>query len=442
MLRPLRYVLGLRKVPFVQSVATFQAGSIAMTLIGFASSIVYARFLGVEQYGVYAVVSSFAGLVGIVGSFGQETTLVTFLAEAAGKRHEEEIHRVLRYFLQSSAVSSLTFVLLAIAAPALADMLQDDASIGTLSRILLMNSALQFAPVLAFLTLQLEHRVGLVALFENIRSLAQLLLATALLVLGLGVKGILLAGLTVSAAYVPLSLMLYRSSARALGFPSLCSLLQNILAGGTSTYIRQGLWIAMDRNVSTNIYPHLFFLVLNSTTSLQVVGFFRLALRLAQLPLQLLMPGITRVSAVTIPMIAGRDRRALKSACVKLLKGTMGLMVLAAICAALLVPPLLPYVYGAAFTPSVPAFLLLLPASILAALHVASVPLSRVFCRVWAMIFFNVTGIIGGLLTYIVLYRTIEPLIAIAVGVVIYQALSLLLYLDIFLLMHRTKRLV
>ena len=418
----------LGRIPFVRRVATFQASSLVMMGTGLLSSVLYARLLGLEQFGLYAVVSSFAGVIGIVAAFGQETTLVTFLSEAIGRRDTRDVTRILRYFFQSSLLAILVYALLFFAAPQLSLWLQGDLTIGRLARYLLLNSMLQPAPVLVFLMLQLRGRVGAVSILENVRVLLQLTLATVLLLLGYGLEGILIATLTVSALYLPVCLHFYRTESKPLGFPSLYRIVTGLFGGETRKFFSQGLWIAFDRMIGSNLNPNLFFLVLNATASLEAVGLFRLAYKLSHLPSDLVIPAITRVSAVSIPLIVGQNRKALKSSCLKLIKGTLGMIVAAVIGGALFVPPLLPYVYGKEFAGAIPVFLLLLPYNIFAAMHVVSVPLARIFRRVSALVFFNLFSMIVAIGLYYPLTASFPAIVAICITVLLFHAISLLLY--------------
>lgn len=419
----------LLKIPFVVSVAKFQVGTIVLILLGFVSSVLYARLLGVGQYGLYAVVSAFTGVMSMVTRFGQEATLATFLSEAYGRRDREEAARVLRYFVQSTAISLLIYTFLYLLAPVLAQHFQGNAQIGVLARILIINTILQSPAVLAFLVLQMNRQIGLVATLEGTRTALQLGLSVLLVAMGYGVVGMLVGTTVVSIVYVPICLWLYSRTAGKLGFPTLGSMLRTSLQPDTWSHFCQGLWIALDQNISKNLYPNAFYLLLNATASLEVVGLFRLALSLGDLPGNLLMPGITRTAAVSIPSIVGQNRKALRSSSIKLIQGTMGLIFVGVAGAAVCVPIFLPYVYGIKYIGAIPAFLIIVTHNIFTAVHVVSVPLARVFKRVWAIVVVNATGIAVSVgVYYLLLFCGISPLISISLALVYFHAHSLSLY--------------
>ncbi len=425
--------------PFVQGLAKLQVGSVVTMATGLASSILFSRLLGLEQYGYYAVVVAFAGIVTIVASLGQEITLTTFLSEAAARKNARDIRSVLIYFLQVSAVTTVIYLLLILAAPLLADLLQGDARAGEIARLAILNAALQWPAVLLFLSLQLNKRIGTMALLENARSILQVALGTLFLVLGLGVEGILLGQLFISLLYVPLCLLLYRRARVALGFPSLESLVPSILRQHTGTYWKQGFWISVDRSIANNIYPNAFFMVLNAVASLEIVGLFRLALRLAELPRSLVMPSISRMANVAIPRLTTLDRKSLKRACIQLMAGSFGLHLLAIIGAAIFVPPLLPYVYGTAFVGAIPAFLLLLPTNLFASLQVVAVPLLRLFKKMHVSILANLFGIAVALIVFFSLSSALSPLIAMCMAVLIVYANSNTPYLYLWYQIEKHK---
>ncbi len=429
----------LARRPFVQGIAKLQVGSVVTMVTGLASSIIYSRMLGLEQYGFLAVVSAFAGLVGIVASLGQEITLTTFLSEANARKSERDIRAVLLYFLQVSVLITVIYLVLIAAAPSLARALGEDVATGDLARLALANAALQWPAVLAFLVLQLDRKVGSLAVLENMRGILQVALATLLLAAGFGVQGVLLGQLLVSLAYVPLCIALYNAVRGNLGLPSLHSLLPALPETSTGSYWRQGFWIAADRSIANNLYPNAFFMVLNAVASLEVVGLFRLALRLSELPRALVMPSISRMANVAIPRLTTLDRSLLKKSCLQLLAGSFGLHLLAVIGAAILVPPLLPYVYGPAFGAAVLPFLLLLPTNLFASLQVVAVPLLRLFKRMYVSIIANVFGIVVALVVFFSLVRVTSPLVAMSVAILIVFANSNTPYLYLLYEINKHK---
>lgn len=400
------------KLPFVRNLAKFQAGTVVMMGMGFVSSVVYSNLLGLERYGLYAIVTAFASLVTIIASFGQETTITTFLSEAVARKNKEEIRNVLAYFWQTTVIATLLYIALILLSPFLAQLLGESKDVGMYAKIAILNIGLQWPAVLVFLMLQIENRVGLVTILENIRLIAQVGLSTILLLMGYGLWGVLAGTCIVSALYVPLCLFLYERFRHEVAFPSMPSVVRMLRVRDTQTYFKQGVWISADRNIAGNLYPNVFFMILSATAGLQAVGLFRLALKLAELPRALIMPSLSRMAAVTIPRLTALDRGSLKRSCVKLLIGSLGLNTLAIIGAAVCVPLFFPLVYGREFIGAIPAFFLLLPGNFFATMQIVAVPLLRLYKKMHVSILNNLAGTAVAVALYFGLSRIIDPLYA------------------------------
>ena len=182
-------------------------------------------------------------------------------------------------------------------------------------------------------------------------------------------------------------------------------------------------------------------MILNSFATLEIVGLFRLAFRLAEIPSKLLMPSITRMSTIAIPRVVGGDRKALKSSCIKLVKGTVYLRMLAVIGVAVCIPPFVPLIYGTEFGSAIPIFLALLPYHLFSALNVASIPLARVFKKTWVMTIINTTGMCIAIGLCYLLFPLMAPVFAIIIGILYYHAHSLLLLLYLWWIIRTQKKL-
>lgn len=419
---------------FVQSIAIFQVGTFFTLGLGFVSSVIYPRLIGLEAFGLYAVVSAFIGLGSMCMSYGQETSTTTFLAEAQGRKNPKAMQNVLRYYVQMTIISTLMGIVFFVIAPLLASTLQGDVLVGTLGRLIILNTMLQPPIFLLFLALQLEHRIGTIVFLESGSDVAQVILCTLLLLSGWGVEGILLGTLAVSIVTAPIFILMYERSAKRQGLPSLRSVVPEIASfNGTSGYVLQGLWIALDRHVGRNAYPNLFIVILDRIAPREVVGLFKIGLKLAQLPAELVNSGISRLSSVSIPKIATQDRKALKRSCIRLLSVTLAIMTGAVLGAIVCVPLFVPIVYGQTFIGVIPIFLTIVPFNFFSAMNVASVPLARVYRKVWMMTLINLTGIGVSISLFFLVFQHFFPLgIAMGLCVLYYHAHSLLLYVFLY----------
>lgn len=434
-----RRVRPLLAVPFVQNIAKFQVGTTASLAISLLASVIYTRLLGLEGFGVYALSGAFAGLLSMFASFGQEITMTTFVSEAVGKRDEVQLKTSLRYFLQASLVSSVVFIVLGIVAPILAPLFQSDEKTATFAQLILFNSALQFPSVLLFLALQIGKRIGLLTTLETLRNALQLLLATIFLFQGFGVSGILWGQLIVSAVYFPMVMILYDRFAQRIRFPKIQQLLADLRNGGTWGYFVQGFWITLDKNITSNLHPNIFFIMLNAMSSVEVVGLVRLAHRLAMLPGSLILPGLSRVSAVTIPKLIAQDRKAFKGAALKLIFGSLALSAATVAGAMIVVPPLIPFVFGPEYSGATPAFLILVLLNLFTFSHILSIPLLRLYRKIGANILNFVVGLGIAVFLYWYLSQHISDLLAASFAILYVHVHGILIYFYLwYAITHKT----
>lgn len=435
----LEKIRGARKTPFIRGVALYQMGGIVMQLTGFASSVVFARVLGLKEFGVYALISAFVGLIGIITAYGQNISLPTYLAEAVGKKDKDAISGVLRYYAQATLISTAAFLALFAFAPALAAFFHGDPLIGEYGRIALLNSMLQAPIVLLFTTLQIERRNGTVVLLESGSDVIQFALSAGLLAIGMGIRGILFGTLIVSAISLIPFLWLYNRSAVRQGLPTIGTIIRSMFRGGTWSVAKQGLWMAVDANIGKNLYPNLFYVALNATGSLEAVGIFRLAMRLSSVPASIIMPSISRMTNIAIPRMAGENPKALYSSCKKVLLGSLGLSTLASLGAAIVAPPLIPFVYGWEYVEVIPVFLLLLITNILLSAHVITIPLFRILKKIWIISATNIAGILVALGAYSLLIHFCSPLWAISISVLLFHGNMLMLFIFLPKILHHQK---
>jgi O-antigen/teichoic acid export membrane protein len=152
------------------------------------------------------------------------------------------------------------------------------------------------------------------------------------------------------------------------------------------------------------------------------------------------MTSVTRMTSVTIPRIASSDPRALFSSMTKVLAGTLGLAFLISCAAAIIVPPLIPFVYGAAFREAAPVFIVLLVPNLLSSAHVLSVPLLRLFKRVWIMSLTNLAGMGIAIACYFFLLRVLPAIWSMCLSVTIFQLFSMILFVFVAMMLRESRR--
>lgn len=394
---------------FVRDVLTLQAGSVLGTGIAFIKSVLYARLLGIEAFGVYALVLAFTGTASIFVNFGQNQAALTFFAERHARADRRGMGAVLRYYLVLSSLGAIILLCLSFAAPALANALYDDASIGTLTRLAFLASLAGSFDTFFTIQLQAIRAIRTLAVLENCNALLQLLLAGTLLVAGYGVAGIFV-GLGISNL---LMLCVYGAVAhrrfRSVGLPTLRESLQS--EESVRPLLKQGLWIAVDKNIG-NLFPQSFFFVLSLFSAPAVVGVAQLAFKISSLPKVLLLPHIVRMSTTVLPGIRARaaSLSALRHTWMLMVKHALAFHAAASVGSLIVLPPLTLFLYGHAFSGVIRPMTWLLLIQIISALNVGNSPLFRMLGKAHIPALFGIMALPLQLLAFIGLLHILPPL--------------------------------
>ncbi len=408
-LSPLAAARALFKHRFARDVLTLQAGSVLGTGIAFIKSVLFARLLGIEAFGVYATVLAFTGTASIFVNFGQNQAALTFFAERHARADRRGMGAVLKYYLTLSSLGAAILLCLGFAAPALATALYDDASIGPLARLAFLAALAGSFDTFFTIQLQTLRAIRTLTTLENINALLQLLLAGLLLFAGLGIAGIFI-GLGVSNVVM---LCVYGAVAhrrfRSAGLPTLHESLHN--KEGVRPLLKQGLWIAVDKNIG-NLFPQSFFFVLSLFSAPAVVGVAQLAFKISSLPKVLLLPHIVRMGMTVLPTLRARHPHLsdLRKAWAMLVKHALFFHATLSIGSLLALPPLTILFYGWEFRAVIAPSLWLLLIHIISALNVGNSPLYRLLGKAHIPAIFGAVALPLQLLTLFVLLQALPPL--------------------------------
>lgn len=408
LLSPLATLRALLKRRFVRDVLTLQVGSVFGTGIALVKSVLFARLLGIDAFGVYATVLAFTGTASIFVNLGQNQAALTFFAERNARGDRRGMGMVLKYYLTLSSIGATILLGLGLAAPRLSVMLYDDASMGALAR-------LAFLAILAgsfdtFFTIQLQavRAIRTLSILENINALLQLSITVALLALGHGVAGIFI-GLGVSNL---LMLCIYtatsRHSLRGHSLPTL----QEAVRGTESIrpLLKQGLWIAVDKNIG-NLFPQSFFFILSLFSAPAVVGVAQLAFKIGSLPKILLLPHIVRMSTTVFPAIhALSDHSGLRKTWMFMVKHALAFHAIISLGSLIVLPPLTVLFYGREFGDVIQPMLWLLLIQIISALNVGNSPLYRLLGKARVPALFGAVALPIQLAAFVGLLHLLPPL--------------------------------
>ncbi len=409
---------------FVREVAILQGGTLIPILSGLVSSILYARLLGLGGYGQYAVVLAFTGVIGLFTNLGQRFTTLTFLAEAYGRKDAKAMRAVCQYYVVLSMFTIVLLGLFVLVLPSLTQWIYGNQDIGKLARIVFLAS--MFDPFFLFLALSLQtvREIRTLTLLENGYTLLQLTLGLTFILIGMGPAGILWGSALTSMFSAGIALILYPTIARRHGLPSVRDIVMHRGTKQFWSYVKNGMWIAVDKSVA-NLYPNLFFFLLSVRTQESVVGLIRLAYKFANLPTAYVLSNISRLASSLIPMLSAAGKKFGKDL-IKLLRYTFALHIGVSLATAIVVPLLFPFIYGKTFMPALYPFWIILASQLLLPIYGLTTPLFRLYGKIHVATTFTSIGIAGGMgIFWLLTSLELPPTWALYGAIAFFQSMAL-----------------
>lgn len=410
------------KRQFVRDVLTLQAGSVFAFGLGFLKSIAFARLLGLEGFGLYAVAASFMGTLKIFTGFGQEQALITYLAEKFEEKDQKGMEAVLKYFWTLTLLAAGLLLLMAALSPTLAGVFYGDNAwmIGTMVAVGFLSFIVSLPHTLVISLLQIVHRVRIMTICENAGQLLQLLLGIGFVLAGFGPLGILLglfaANMVMTVIY---AVILWRIQ-REYHIPGVWQSLGS--RQPYRQYFTQGMWIAADKNV-INFYPQTLQFLLSLFATPEVVGIAQLALKVANLPSGLLFSHTVRLANTTIPAMKSKGIDYLRTHCALLVKHTLLFHALLIFGSMLVMPFAVILAYGWEFSPVIVPALWILMIRLLQPFNVANTSLLRLFRKMHVSTIWNAIRIPIELAIFFSLPFVfhVEPLTAFVIAIFLHQ---------------------
>lgn len=418
------------RVPFVRDVTTMQVGRLVTIAASFLASILYVRYLGLAGYGEYAVVLAYTGTVGLFTNLGQQATTLTFFAEAYGRKDTAAGARVMHYYLVTSAGAAMLLGILAMLSPLLTEWIYDRSAIGLLAGLVFASSMCELPFIFVSIILQTVREIRLLTLLENCKTLLQLSIAVALLAAGFGVPGLLISSLAAAAVFSMIGIGLFPRLRKRYGLPGIRDAFRHGDASHIVRYGKDGIWIAVDKSLG-NLYPNIFLFVFSMQVTPAVVGLLRLGMKLAELPSSFVLSGISRLASSAIPVIIGKGKTALHASLTKLIKNTAALHLGVSLAAAILVPPLLPIVYGENFQPAVYPFLVILILNLSLAFHAIATPILRISSQIHIAAYLNAVATIVGIGLFFTLGFVMRPMWALYIALAVYHGIIALTFIPV-----------
>ena len=428
----------LKNIPFVRDVATLQLGRFVGIACGFATSIAYVRFLGLENYGQYAVIMAFAGVFGIITNLGQQATFTTFFSKSYGEKNSKQMQAIAQYYFYTSIIVALFLCILILLSPVLAGVLYDDHSIGYYARLVFISSVFELGFSYVSIVLQVTREIRLLAVLENTKIILQVSLAVALLWFGFGILGILLSSLIASMCFCILACCIYSPYARKYQLPSIGKICNPPHWSSVWQYTKAGIWIAIDKNIG-NLYPTVFIFALSFIASTPVIGLIRLAFKLASLPASFALSSISRLASSVLPTVAGRSATELRQVAIRLSRYSITLHAAITIAGIIFVPIFLPYVYGPHTNVAAYPFIVFASLHITQALHAMITPIFRLHNKTYIPAIMNVIGMSLAVLVLCIAQTQIPVTRALYCSLAVFHIIILLSVFPAWKLLQKTE---
>ena len=419
------------KISFVRDVGILEIGKFFSILLSVTTSVILARLLHPELYGIYGLIFAFVGLVGIFMNWGGMHAGLTLLAEAYTKKDKQEIKNILTYFTKITLLAICIIGILGIIlAPFLTEILYHNSQIGHWARIVLLASFLSIIYSLLIIVLQVLREIKQLTVLETLNKFIYSLLPVAFVLLGWGLAGVVWGHFISAFIFLILSIFFYFSLIKKDEFlPSLKQIFLNFRKIKLKKYFKFGFSIAVDKNLSRliSILPVIF---LGVFASMQEVGYFKIAFSYIAISSVILEP-VSRILIVQLPKSKSYNLQTLKEHFYKTTLYSGSISILLVIPFIVLAPFLIKLFYGAEYIPSIQLVYYLAVLIIFSGFSVGLSAFYRTVNRMKISIIVNIIHVIlMGSLIY-ALVGVYSPVIAVISSMVICAVLFLASHLFI-----------
>lgn len=425
-----KHLLGLRRLPFVRDVLTIQAGSFVFMFASFFASIAFARFLGKDSYGTYAVILAFTATITTFFNIGQGQSLYVFFAEAFGKKDRDAMAAVLANFLMIATVNVALLILVAWWMPLLSEKLYNDRFIGDMARLLCLFQISEIWNGMTNVLLQSVRRIRLKVIMEQSANLSYLGFAILVLFLGGGIREVIATQLIVSLIFLPISLITLAVIAKKDRLPGVREAMR-VPFRTSSQYLVQGLLITADKTIY-NFFPQGVFFVLSLFSPASIIGVLRIAVQLANIPRTVLIPQAGDLSTVAFAKMKQQGVQAIRTNAAKLIKHALAFHAMLSLGAAVLYPIVIYFFYGREYQDALPITWILLLILLVSSLHIVSSPIVRLYRKTGLSILIGLLNWLCTIAGLLLCIKFFDPTIAFLISFTIWQIVPLLLLVYVF----------
>jgi len=419
------------KISFVQDVGILQVGKFLSIFLGAVSSIILARLLQPELYGIYGLIFAFVALVGIFIDWGASYASLTLLAENYTKKNKQEIKNVLTYFIKITFLAILVVgVLGLILAPLLTELLYENSRIGSLARIILISTFLGVVYNLLVIVLQAIRKIKRLTILESSEKIIHSLLPVAFILIGWGLVGVIWGHLVSILIFLIYSVFAYSSLVKKDSLlPSFKQIFYNLRKIKIRKYFNFGFSIALDKNLGrlVSLMPIIF---LGIFALPQEVGYFKIAFAYISIPIMILSP-ISRLLSVQLPKSKTLGFKILKEHFYKTAFYSGLVSVLLVIPFLILAPYLIKFFYGQEYIESIRLVYYLAIFAALSGFGVGLAPFYRTADKMKTSIIINIFQVILMTVLTIILVKIFSSLIAVILALIITTTIFLLLHFGV-----------
>lgn len=404
-------VFGLAKLAygmkFIRDVGVLQIGKGVALVAGFVGSVIFARILGPENYGIYAIVAAFAGIISSFINFGAWSTTVNLISKAIARQDREEVRDLIIYFLKITLlVTNILWIVVIIFAPQLVSAIYHDVSFANLLRLnVLANMSAVFFMLLT-LVYQVHREIGKLTFLETARKIMSVTAGIIFVLFGYGVVGIFYGFLAVEIYFLIFSIIvLSRLSSRLPLFPSFFDIVRNFWKVKISKYLKFSLQIAADKNLNNFVVDAPTFM-LGVLSTPEQAGLFKVAHSIGTLP-KIFSSNISRLLATIFPFKDATDEGSLRIYYRKVAKYGTLLSISLIVAVAIGTYVLFEFIYGSEYLPALPALYVVLTTNLLLGYAVSFSPIVRTLKKMSESIKLNVLALV---LTIVIGIMTIPSL--------------------------------
>ncbi|MFH1456755.1 MAG: oligosaccharide flippase family protein [Patescibacteria group bacterium] len=294
-------IKNLFKVNFIKDVATLEMGKFASIGLGILSSVVFARVLHVENYGIYGLVFALAGILNILMNWGSMHATITLLSTAYAQKNKDEIKNILSYFVGLNLIKIFTLgIIFYILAPWLGNIFYHNEEIGHWARVILLVGYIDIVFSMFVIILQVSRRITKLTLIETFKKFIISTLPALLVIIGLGLFGLILGHFIVAILFLIISFVVYSIySPRDYLLPSFKEIFINTSFKVIFKYFKFGFLIAIDKNFG-NLITIVPIFLLGMFVGPEQISYFKIAVAYSSIPIMLLEP-ISRLLNVQLP---------------------------------------------------------------------------------------------------------------------------------------------